>query len=124
MTHDSKALRIGEAEFDALISCDQACSGDPYCYAEECGFEQAQCFFDDTGSDGCTDIFDCLDGCATGDDICVEACYENSTAQAQGQALSYIICVNESCPAGSPETCVGDAVASECATVYNACIAN
>ncbi|MCC6621197.1 MAG: hypothetical protein IT385_08080 [Deltaproteobacteria bacterium] len=116
---------MGQAEFDAYLTCANGCADDR-CFVQSCSDEQAACFFDKQGAGTCLGIFDCFDTCADGDGDCIFGCYEAATTVAQAALIGLNNCLDLECPdiTDPEDPCFDTAIAGFCAQFANACVAN
>ncbi len=119
------ALPNERVEFEVVDACRSDCSGDTWCMIQGCMFEHAACFWRRTGDDDCVAVDTCLGGCGEGDGLCIDDCYEAGTADAQGEHLRVIECLNYIC-AGQASSCWREQVQpfTACAPFYDVCVGN
>lgn len=113
---------VGKSEASAMISCFDNCSWDATCAYQTCSPQRAACFFTKTGNKTCTQIDDCIGTCASGDNTCVNACYETGSAQAQSRYLWLNACIGLYCEAGD-SACYQEifAAGGPCASAFSDC---
>jgi len=113
---------IGKSEATSVIACYDNCNWDAVCAYSTCSPQRAACFFAATGTKTCKQIDECIGTCASGDDACVDACYESGSAQAQSRYLWLNACLGLYCDAGDT-ACYNQVLGSgqPCATAYTDC---
>lgn len=116
----------GKEELDELFQCYaqhcEALEGDAWveCAGANCGDQIATCFPVGTGPMSCEEMYGCITACASGDNTCTYACYEQATSAAQGQFDAMTQCFSDFCDSVSDDAWYA-CVDTNCASQVNAC---
>jgi hypothetical protein len=118
-----------QQQLNGLIQClidngaQQCPPGDAQCQndiiMEFCMDEYTACF--PGGELTCSEVFDCMAGCAANDQACLQACYADGTMEAQNQYQAIASCVIEQCGEQPTEECFNAAQQGACAAVFSDC---
>ncbi len=117
-----------QQQLNGLIQClidngaQQCPAGDAQCQndiiTEFCMDEYTACF--PAGTMSCSEMFDCMTACGQ-DQACAQACYSDSTTEAQGQYQAIAACVIEQCGEQPTEECFQAAQQGACSAVFADC---
>ena len=76
-----------------------------------------------SGEATCKEVWDCLDTCGPMDEVCTLECIWNGTGEAQDGYNAVIDCVIEMCGQEADQECMNNALAGDCSSSYNECLA-
>ncbi|MFT5430535.1 MAG: hypothetical protein ACI9OJ_001210 [Myxococcota bacterium] len=99
----SQGTTTAQNELDAMYDCfgsqctDLTGSAFQECAGSKCSSQIDTCLPPAYGDGTCEDIQDCFDGCASGNQECVNACYGTGTKAAQAALTALSSCVQDNC---------------------------
>jgi hypothetical protein len=117
LTWDNFIACINEPDY-FCIDDDEACR---QAALDACSEEFSACA---NGDLTCSETFECLDTCASTDQVCILSCQLHGTKEAQEQFDAIIDCIVEECGDEVTAECESIALEGACLEVSNACLGN